>query len=363
MQLDCGLISRTRTAARGSRVKLFLLAASVAVLIAPSAALADATLSPGLRDRAAANPHAVFKVIVQGEPGQRSKTIGKDVVAVTKAQPGSGSRHEAGLPLDRRGLRRADRSADSPACRQARDRDDHRGHTGACDERSSRTTNFGPTPRKWRSSGRRSRTLRSRCPRSPSSTPVSNPDGRISGTGSSLDVDLTSLPEQLRGRRAGARHLRRQHRSRRRRRLRRRFPEREARLARRDRRLGHGPDERRDRRCRLDPREQGPLQHPRRQLLAAPARRRRASGSILSTRPWSVCGSAASWSSPPPGTTATKRRACSSRRPTTRSSSLSEPTTSPGRFPSATTSPRHGRRTARRSTDSSSPRSRPPAGC
>ena len=134
MQLDCGLISRTRTPARGSRVKLFLLAATVAVLIAPSAALADATLSPGLRDRAAANPDAVFRIIVQGEPGQKSKAIGNEVVAVTKAQPGSGL-----------GMKRGFLSIDGVSAEltgqqilrlagNARDRDDHRGHAGACHE-------------------------------------------------------------------------------------------------------------------------------------------------------------------------------------------------------------------------------------
>jgi serine protease AprX len=91
VQLDCGLSSRTSNAsARLSRAKLFLLAASVAVLIAPSTAFADATLSPGLRDQAAAHPQAVFKVIVQGEPGHKSKAIGSDVVAVTAARPGKG---------------------------------------------------------------------------------------------------------------------------------------------------------------------------------------------------------------------------------------------------------------------------------
>src|SRR6188508_2374221 len=90
VQLDCGLTSRTRTAPRRSRVKLLLLATSLAMLIAPAAAFADATLSPGLSDRAAANPDAVFKIIVQGEPGQMSKTIGKQVDAVAKAHPGSG---------------------------------------------------------------------------------------------------------------------------------------------------------------------------------------------------------------------------------------------------------------------------------
>ena len=56
-----------------ARMKLILLATSVAVLLAPSAALADATLSPGLRDQAAANPNAVFRIIVQGEPGRQDQ--------------------------------------------------------------------------------------------------------------------------------------------------------------------------------------------------------------------------------------------------------------------------------------------------
>ena len=69
---------------RLSRVKLFLLAASVAAFIAPSAAFAASTLSPGLRAEAAANPGAIFKVIVQGEPSDKSTAIGDDVDAVTK---------------------------------------------------------------------------------------------------------------------------------------------------------------------------------------------------------------------------------------------------------------------------------------
>jgi len=69
---------------RLSRVKLFLLAASVAAFIAPSAAFAASTLSPGLRAEAEANPGAIFKVIVQGEPSDKSTAIGDDVDAVTK---------------------------------------------------------------------------------------------------------------------------------------------------------------------------------------------------------------------------------------------------------------------------------------
>lgn len=72
-------------------MKLFLLAASVAVLIAPSTAFADATLSQGLRDQAAANPDAVFKVIVQGEPGHKSKAIGDEVIRETATEPGKGA--------------------------------------------------------------------------------------------------------------------------------------------------------------------------------------------------------------------------------------------------------------------------------
>jgi serine protease AprX len=88
----CGRSSTTTRAAppRGSRVKLFVLAASVAVLIAPSAAFADATFSPGLHDQAAANPGALFNVIVQGEPGHKSEAIGDEVDAETAAEPGTG---------------------------------------------------------------------------------------------------------------------------------------------------------------------------------------------------------------------------------------------------------------------------------
>jgi serine protease AprX len=80
VKIDCGISSRTRQApTRGSRVKLFLLAASVAALIAPSAALADAALSPGLADRAAANPNEVFNVIVQGESSHSTRRVANDV--------------------------------------------------------------------------------------------------------------------------------------------------------------------------------------------------------------------------------------------------------------------------------------------
>jgi serine protease AprX len=87
VKIDCGLSSKTRKAfLRGSRVKLFLLAATAAaMLIAPSAALADATLSPGLADAAAANPSTVFKVIVQGQDGRKSFQVGNDVRAQVNA--------------------------------------------------------------------------------------------------------------------------------------------------------------------------------------------------------------------------------------------------------------------------------------
>lgn len=66
--------------ARGPRVKLLLLAATLAAaLLAPSGAFADATLSNGLADSAAANPTQVFKVIVQGQDGRKSSQVGQDV--------------------------------------------------------------------------------------------------------------------------------------------------------------------------------------------------------------------------------------------------------------------------------------------
>jgi len=92
VHFDRGIRSREKTApARGSRMKLFLLAASVAALIAPSAALADAALSPGLRDHAAANPNAVFRIIVQGDSGSETKALADDVNAVAKADRGHGN--------------------------------------------------------------------------------------------------------------------------------------------------------------------------------------------------------------------------------------------------------------------------------
>jgi serine protease AprX len=78
---DCGQSSESRTArSRGSRAKLLLLAATAAaLLVAPSAAWADATLSPGLAERAAANPDQMFKVIVQAVPGNTSQDMADDV--------------------------------------------------------------------------------------------------------------------------------------------------------------------------------------------------------------------------------------------------------------------------------------------
>jgi serine protease AprX len=97
VKLDCGpSLTRRNASTRLSRAKLFLLAASVAAFIAPSAAFADATLSPVLRDQAAANPAAVFRVIVQGEPGEKGKAIGHEVNAVTRGD------HDHGLGVTRR---------------------------------------------------------------------------------------------------------------------------------------------------------------------------------------------------------------------------------------------------------------------
>jgi serine protease AprX len=53
-----------------------------AALIAPSAALADASLSPGLAERAQANPDASFRVIVQGTRGRRTSGVNETVLSV-----------------------------------------------------------------------------------------------------------------------------------------------------------------------------------------------------------------------------------------------------------------------------------------
>jgi serine protease AprX len=78
---DCGQSSKTSwMPARGLRVKLLVLAAmAAALLIAPSAAFADANLSPGLAEQAAAHPDQLFRVIVQGRGGRKSKAVGRDV--------------------------------------------------------------------------------------------------------------------------------------------------------------------------------------------------------------------------------------------------------------------------------------------
>lgn len=52
-----------------------------AVLVAPTVAKADATLSPGLAAQAALHPNEVFKVIVQGEDNRRSSAVADDVAS------------------------------------------------------------------------------------------------------------------------------------------------------------------------------------------------------------------------------------------------------------------------------------------
>ena len=66
--------------ARGFRVTLLTLAVmAAALLIAPSAAFADATLSPGLAEQAAAHPDHLFRVIVQGQDSRKTHSVGQDV--------------------------------------------------------------------------------------------------------------------------------------------------------------------------------------------------------------------------------------------------------------------------------------------
>src|SRR4029079_2341773 len=70
LELRCGHGSDPTT--RLGRLKPIVIAAALAVLlIAPAAAHAEATLSPGLADAASANPDQVFRVIVQGDPGHK----------------------------------------------------------------------------------------------------------------------------------------------------------------------------------------------------------------------------------------------------------------------------------------------------
>jgi serine protease AprX len=83
VKVDCGQSSKTRRVpARGVRVTLLVLAAiAAAFLIAPSAAFAEADLSPGLAEQAAAHPDDLFRVIVQGQQGRKSNAVGQDVLS------------------------------------------------------------------------------------------------------------------------------------------------------------------------------------------------------------------------------------------------------------------------------------------
>src|SRR3954447_4476561 len=86
LSLRCGHSTKT---SRLGRLKPFAFAAMLAaLLIAPAAAHADATLSPGLADSAAVHPDQVFRVIVEGDPGHRSRAVGDDVEDTTQAVSG-----------------------------------------------------------------------------------------------------------------------------------------------------------------------------------------------------------------------------------------------------------------------------------
>ena len=153
-----------------------------------------------------------------------------------------------------------------------------------------REGHLGDHARRARSSSRSTRTSRSgrASPTSPSSGGTSSGgyvnlpaiaivDSGIEanradfGCGSKVvapDDVMTSLAGNSRGDGRGHGTFVAGHRGGRRLELRRRGSGRSDRLDRRDGRPGHGHDERRHRRGRLDPREQGPLQHPGRELLA-----------------------------------------------------------------------------------------------
>jgi serine protease AprX len=88
LELRCGQGSDSTTT-RLARLKPIVIAAALAaLLIAPAAAHAEATLSPGLADAAAANPDQVFRVIVQGDPDHKSRAVGDDVDETTRTVNG-----------------------------------------------------------------------------------------------------------------------------------------------------------------------------------------------------------------------------------------------------------------------------------
>ena len=143
----------------------------------------------------------------------------------------------------------------------------------------------------------------------------------------------------------------------------RRGADREARLARRHRRPGHGEDERRDRRRRLDPRQQGRSTASASRTSRCTRPSRTASCTTRSTRRSRSSGSTASSSSPRPATTAPPNGPSGvpfapGNDPFVITVGASD--TGSVRVDRATTSPRRGRRTATRSTASRSRISRRP---
>lgn len=90
LELHCG--HRRATTPRCARLKLIAFVATVAaILIAPAAAHADATFSPGLADAAVSNPDQAFRVIVQGAAGHRAQDVADDVDAARRSDPGQAS--------------------------------------------------------------------------------------------------------------------------------------------------------------------------------------------------------------------------------------------------------------------------------
>ena len=148
--------------------------------------------------------------------------------------------------------------------------DRHAGLAGASDRDSVVASTSGRPPRACARCGARTTGRRRRPRRSRSSTRASTRTGPTSTTApaSSHNEVITTLRAELAGRRSWPRHVRGRHRGRQRSRQRGRVADLGHRDARRHGRQRHGADERRDRRRRVDPPEQGEVQHPRRQLLA-----------------------------------------------------------------------------------------------
>ena len=308
MEVHCG--HRRETTSRRARLKPIVLVATLAaMLIAPAAAHADATLSPGLADASASNPEQVFRVIVQGDPGHRSQDVADDVEAAKRSDPGQA------IGLKRRLISIDGVSAELTG-KQILKLSHKRGILAISVDQPVRITSqpIYSSLQRWPYASGAAKFWTQLATGNPST--LANPP-TIAVVDSGVDPDVpdlagrviheenfTSLPDNSPQRRARSWHLRRQHRGRQRRAARRSRAERGHRLARRRRRQRDGPDERRHRGRRLDPGRTRTRTTSASPTSRCTARSPRRSASTRSTRPSSGSGSTASSSSRQRATTA-----------------------------------------------------------